>query len=73
MITGILYAKDLLPAVIAAAEPAGGWATLVRLVRGSGALPGEASDDSRVLTVSRERPALVALDHDGTLLERVDA
>jgi putative hemolysin len=29
-ITGILYAKDLLPAVIADEEPAGGWATLVR-------------------------------------------
>ena len=29
-ITGILYAKDLLPAAIADEEPAGGWATLVR-------------------------------------------
>jgi CBS domain containing-hemolysin-like protein len=29
-ITGILYAKDLLPAAIADEEPSGGWATLVR-------------------------------------------
>ena len=29
-ITGILYAKDMLPAAIADEEPAGGWATLVR-------------------------------------------
>jgi len=29
-VQGILYAKDLLPAVIADAEPVGGWATLVR-------------------------------------------
>jgi CBS domain containing-hemolysin-like protein len=29
-ITGILYAKDLLPAAIADEEPAGGWAALVR-------------------------------------------
>jgi CBS domain containing-hemolysin-like protein len=29
-ITGILYAKDLLPAAIADEEPAGGWVTLVR-------------------------------------------
>jgi CBS domain containing-hemolysin-like protein len=29
-ITGILYAKDLLPAAIADEEPAGGWATLIR-------------------------------------------
>ena len=29
-ITGILYAKDLLPAAIADEEPAGGWTTLVR-------------------------------------------
>ena len=29
-ITGILYAKDLLPAAIADEEPPGGWATLVR-------------------------------------------
>jgi len=28
-VVGILYAKDLLPAVIADTEPAGGWATLV--------------------------------------------
>ena len=64
---------DAALAAALARNESGSWATLVRLVRGSGALPGEASDDSRVLTVSRERPALVALDHDGTLLERVDA
>ena len=49
-----------------------GWEGVARLVRGTGAAAGEASDDSRVLTVSRHRPALVALDHDGRLLERIE-
>jgi hypothetical protein len=48
-----------------------GWQGLTRLVRGAG--PGEAADDGRVLTVTRERPALVALDGAGTLLERIEA
>ena len=49
-----------------------GWEGLARLVRGTGAAAGEADDGSRVLTVSRNRPALVALDHDGKLLERIE-
>ena len=50
-----------------------GWETLARLVRGTGANAGETSDETRVLTVSRDRPALVGLDHDGKLLERIEA
>ena len=49
-----------------------GWEGLVRLVRGTGAAAGETGDASRVLTVSRDRPALVALDNDGALLERIE-
>jgi serine/threonine protein phosphatase 1 len=48
-----------------------GWTGLTRLVRGSGA--GEAADDKRVLTVTRGAPALVALDGNGALLERIDS
>jgi hypothetical protein len=50
-----------------------GWQKLERLVRGTGATAGESRDDARVLTVSRDRPALVALDPDGKLLERIEA
>lgn len=48
-----------------------GWQAVKRVVRGSG--PGEAVDDGRVLTVTREVPALVALDAAGALLERIEA
>ncbi|MPZ33532.1 MAG: hypothetical protein GEV13_21485 [Rhodospirillales bacterium] len=47
-----------------------GWKGLPRLVRGAG--PGEAADDGRVLTVTRQVPALVALDGRGALLERIE-
>lgn len=50
-----------------------GWQGLARLVRGTGALDGEAADDRRVLTVTRGRPALVALDAAGTLIERIES
>jgi len=50
-----------------------GWSGLVRLVRGAGSSAGEADDARRVLTVTRERPALVVLDVDGTLIERIEA
>lgn len=50
-----------------------GWQGLARLVRGAGAAPGEASEDGRVLTVTRARPALVALDGTGAVLERIEA
>ena len=49
------------------------WQTVVRLVRGIGAAAGETDDAGRVLTVSRDRPALVALDGTGTLIERIEA
>ena len=47
-----------------------GWQGVTRLVRGAGA--GEAADDGRVLTVTRQAPALVALDGSGTVLERIE-
>lgn len=48
-----------------------GWTGLARLVRGAG--PGEAADNVRVLTVTRDVPALVALDGAGVLLERIES
>jgi hypothetical protein len=48
-----------------------GWRSVTRLIRGTG--PGEVADDGRVLTVTREVPALVALDVAGVLLERIEA
>ncbi len=50
-----------------------GWQRLARLVRGTGAASDEAADDRRVLTVTRGRPALIALDAAGALLERIEA
>jgi serine/threonine protein phosphatase 1 len=44
---------------------------VTRLVRGAG--PGEATDDGRVLTVTRKVPALVALDSAGRLIERIES
>jgi hypothetical protein len=49
------------------------WQRLARLVRGTGAAPGEAADDRRVLTVTRGGPALVVLDAAGALLERIES
>jgi hypothetical protein len=48
------------------------WQTVTRVVRGTGAAAGEIDDAGRVLTVSRDRPALVALDGAGTLIERIE-
>jgi hypothetical protein len=48
------------------------WHTVARLVRGAGPSTGEASDDGRVLTVTRDRPALIALDPAGAMLERIE-
>ncbi|WP_421995487.1 hypothetical protein [Reyranella sp.] len=50
-----------------------GWDRLARLVRGAGSAPDEADDDGRVLTVTRQRPALVALDAAGRLIDRIEA
>jgi serine/threonine protein phosphatase 1 len=49
-----------------------GWQGIRRLVRGTGAATGENDDDGLVLTVSRDRPALVALDGEGALIERIE-
>ena len=58
--------------VLAAALDGGeGWQGVTRLVRGAGS--GEAADEGRVLTVTRETPALVALDGSGALLERIES
>lgn len=60
-------------ALAAALTKAGdaGWQGVTRVVRGAG--PGEATDDGRVLTVTRQTPALVVLDAAGTLLERIES
>jgi serine/threonine protein phosphatase 1 len=49
------------------------WRGVTRLVRGTGTVTGEADDDRRVLTVTRGRPALVAIDAAGALLDRIEA
>jgi hypothetical protein len=49
-----------------------GWQGLVRLVRGAGSPAGETPEAGRVLTVTRDQPALVALDATGALLERIE-
>ena len=51
---------------------AAGWQGLVRLVRGAGSPAGETLEAGRVLTVTRDQPALVALDATGALLERIE-
>lgn len=50
-----------------------GWSAIARLVRGAGPSAGQGSDDIRVLTVRRDRPALVALGPAGAMLERIEA
>ncbi len=50
-----------------------GWGAIARLVRGLGPSAAEGSDEGRVLTVRRGRPALVALDAAGAVLERFEA
>jgi hypothetical protein len=52
---------------------AAGWQGIRRLVRGTGAAGGETDDDGLVLTVSRDRAALVVLDGKGALIERIEA
>ena len=51
----------------------GGWPAIARVVRGAGPSRNVPQDAGRVLTVTRERPALVALDADGAVLERIEA
>ena len=50
----------------------GGWPAIARVVRGAGPSKNEARDEGRVLTVSRETPAVVALDADGVVLDRIE-
>jgi hypothetical protein len=50
----------------------GGWPTVDRVVRGTGPARNLAQDSGRVLTVTRNVPALVALDPDGAVLERIE-
>jgi hypothetical protein len=48
------------------------WRAVARPVRGAGPATDGGSDDSRVLTVTRDRPAVVALDPAGAMLERIE-
>ena len=50
----------------------GGWPTVDRVVRGTGPARNLAQDSGRVLTITRNVPALVALDPDGAVLERIE-
>ncbi len=50
-----------------------GWRDISRLVRGAGPSSGRASDEGRVLTVTRDKPALAVFDAAGVLLERIEA
>lgn len=50
----------------------GDWRRVACLVRGSGPAGDDSDGGGRVLTVSRARPALVALDANGTVLERIE-
>jgi CBS domain containing-hemolysin-like protein len=64
-IVGILYAKDLLSAVIADQEPAGGWQSLIRPVA---FIPGSKriADLLREFRSSRRHIAIVADEYGGT-------
>jgi hypothetical protein len=49
-----------------------GWTAATRLVRGAGPSADAAAGDGQVLTVTRGRPAVVALDAAGAVLERIE-
>lgn len=51
----------------------GGWPEIARVVRGAGPSRNQPLDAGRVLTVTRGTPALVALDVDGAVRERLEA
>ena len=63
---GILYAKDLLPAVIAGDEPAGGWQELVRPI--TSFIPGPKPIDAQLrdFQASRTHIAIVVDEYGGT-------
>ncbi len=50
----------------------GGWPSITRVVRGAGPSRNVVLEEARVLTVTRDTPALVALDADGAVLERIE-
>jgi serine/threonine protein phosphatase 1 len=50
----------------------GGWLGIKRVVRGAGPANAAPLDAGRVLTVTRKAPALVALDGQGDVLERLE-
>ncbi len=50
----------------------GGWPAIDRIVRGAGPTRNIPQDTGRVVTVTRNTPALVALDADGAVLERIE-
>jgi serine/threonine protein phosphatase 1 len=52
---------------------AAGWDAGTRLVRGAGLLADAAADDGPVVTLTRARPTVVALDPAGAVLERIEA
>jgi putative hemolysin len=64
-ITGILYAKDVLPAIIADEEPADGW---VSLIRAAGFIPisKRIDDQLREFQASRTHIAIVSDEYGGT-------
>jgi CBS domain containing-hemolysin-like protein len=64
-ILGILYAKDLLGAVVASAEPPGGW---LRLVRGAVFIPTTKTIDAQLrdFKSSRTHIAIVSDEYGGT-------
>jgi CBS domain containing-hemolysin-like protein len=64
-IVGVLYAKDLLPAVLAGEEPAGGWAALVRPTV---FIPGAKKADRQLrdFQSSRTHLAVVVDEYGGT-------
>lgn len=51
----------------------GGWPAIARVVRGEAPSKNVAMDEGRILTVTRETPAIVALDMDGAVTDRIES
>ena len=71
VLRGLVHINDLLDEALGKAND-GGWPTVDRVVRGTGPARNLAQDSGRVLTITRNVPALVALDPDGAVLERIE-